>query len=218
MEALSLTSFITPAGAVRIVRNEMVEGNPLITPMMNKDQTPKTDMVGRPLGSMMLEQHTSSLNGSFLNNRRRVAFITGPIEALQKLVDTHKLEHGKEIPGKIIVKESITPMWEGQIPKKNPTTDKEIGVFVGMKFYPVYMKMFFTENKDAKDTMISTPEDVIAAISFIEAIKQNATVAAETAKIPGVNTEQPAVVHPIAIEGSESTSFVDEVVRTDAQS
>src|SRR5688572_19186444 len=186
METLSLTSFITPAGPVRIVANENFPDKPLITPMLDKDGiTPKTDIVGKPLGSIMLEQNTATLNGSFLNNRRRVAFISGPIEALQTLLTSKKLEAGSQVPGKIIVKESIYPMWEGQTPKMNPQTKEKIGVTVGMKFYPVYMKMFFTENLEAKDTMVNTPEDVIAILVQTEALKQQNTVSAETARIPG---------------------------------
>jgi hypothetical protein len=218
MEALSLTSFITPAGPVKIVANENLEGHPLITPLLDKDGvTPKIDILGKPLGSIMLEQNTATLNGSFLNNRRRVAFISGSIEGLQKILDASKAQHGTEVPGKIVVKESIYPGWEGQQPKINPQTKKEIGVIVGEKFFPVYMKMFYTDNLNAKDVYVNSPEDVTAILAQTEAQKQSTIVSSETAKIPGAMSGGATAPAEVATDGgAASQGFVDDVVRTDA--
>lgn len=159
----SLLSILTNTSAVTLVENDTVEGSPLVTPMMNLDGTPKIDLMANPLGSIRLEQNTRSLNGgTFLNARRRVAFIGGTLEQLVKLVTDNKLVNGSQFPGKIQVMESLEPFWPKQTPKMNPVTEETIGITVGDNFYPVYLRMMYNEDPTAKDTYIRTAEDVAA--------------------------------------------------------
>lgn len=159
----TLKSFLNTITDVVLVANDKLEGNPLVTPIMDKATgNPKTDLLGNELGSIRLEQSVRSLTGSYLNNRRRVAFIGGTLEELNALLAANNLKAGSKLPGKIIITESLNPLWKGQDPKMNPQTAEVISVTVGDKPYPVYMKMTYTENMNAVDTFLRTPEDVLA--------------------------------------------------------
>jgi len=117
---MSLLSNTTP---VVLVANDTVEGNPLVTALINKDGSPKTDLNGIELGSIRLEQSTRAINGgSFLNVRRRTAFIAGTLQELSTIVTSNKLVAGSQFPGKITVTESLEPFWPNQTPKINPNS------------------------------------------------------------------------------------------------
>lgn len=184
----SLLSFLATTAAVMIVANENLPGSPLVTPMLDKTTgDPKVDALGNELGSIRLEQHSRDLNGTYLNTRRRVAFVGGSLVELQKIVAANKYVDGSQVPGKIYIKESLEPMWPNQSPKMNPQTGEVIGVNVGDKFYPVFMQMIYTEDTSKKDLLIRTPEDVNAWLSA-RTVAQNA--------VSTVNTQQPAVPGP----------------------
>lgn len=180
---MSILANTTP---VTLVANDTVEGKPLITPMLNPDQSAKTDLMGNELGSIRLQQETRSLNGgSFLNARRRVAFISGTMTELGKVVAENKLQDGSQFPGKIQVTESLAPFWPTQTCKVNPNTDESIGVTVNGTFHPVYLRMTYTEDATAKDKYIRTEEDVVAWHAIRASMAANAGPApVETAKIP----------------------------------
>lgn len=178
-------SLLNSTSPVMIVANENLDGNPIVTPLINADTTPKTDMLGNPLGSIRLQQRSKSLNnGSFLNVRNRVAFIGGTLDELLKLVAENKLVAGTEIPGKISVAESLAPFWKNQQPKMNPQTEEVIGVTVGDTFYPVFLRMTYTEDMNAKDIYIRTAEDVIAWSAARVALAATPTPVPETANMP----------------------------------
>lgn len=164
-----LLSFLNKTSGVRLVANDTLPDKPLVTPLMDKQNNPKSDTLGNPIGSIRLEQNISNVNGSYLNARNRVAFIAGSMEQLQKLITDNNLKVGDEVPGKIIVSESLRPMWPNQTPKINPETMKEIGVTLNNVFYPVYMKQTYTEDMTAKDSFIRTEQDVINILAAEQA-------------------------------------------------
>jgi hypothetical protein len=179
----ALLSILSTTGAVVIVANDKLEGSPVLTPSLDNMGNPKTDLNGHELASLRLEQVTRSLNGSFVNSRKRVAFLTGTMEELSSILKQNKLGAGSQIPGKILQIESLEPMWKGQSSKVNPQTGEAIGVTVGDKFYPVYMQQRFTEDMNATDTLIRSAEDVNVWISNRRALAAINTPV-ETAELP----------------------------------
>jgi hypothetical protein len=175
--------FLNTVTDVTIVANEKLEGNPIVTPMMDNNNNPRIDLNDNELGSIRLEQNSRSLNGSYLNNRKRVAFIAGPIDELEKLVASEKLKHGSKIPGKILIIESLTPMWKGQNPKINPSSGDAIEIAVGERKYPVFMKMIYTEDVTKQDHLIRTAEDVIYEVESMKLLA-DVTQKGEAAGIP----------------------------------
>lgn len=183
---LGMKSILTALTAVTLVGNDKLEGKPLITATLDKAGQPKTDLMGNEIGSIRLEQTSRNINGSYLNNRRRVAFISGSIDVLRDLLAQNGLKEGSLLPGKIVITESLQPMWEGQTSKVNPETTEAIGVTVNEKFYPVYMKMTYTENPEERDTLIRTPEHVIAWLTTVQALAASQNVKKnESAGVPG---------------------------------
>lgn len=182
----SFAALLNGASPVTVVANENVDGNPIITPLEDKEGNPKTDLNGNPLGSIRLQQRTSSLNGgSFLNVRNRVAFIGGTLDNLRSIVEAAGLKDGSQVAGKIYVTESLAPFWPNQQPKMNPQTEETIEMLVGDKKYPVYMRMLFTENLEAKDRFIRSTEDAIDWLNAHKVEKAlNAVPTPETAGMP----------------------------------
>jgi hypothetical protein len=154
---MSLLSMTTP---VMVIGNDQLDGKPIITPILDVNNAPKTDLNGNALGSIRLEQHIRELNGTFLNARKRVAFVGGTVEELSKVVATAKLKDGSTLPGKIVIMESLDPMYKGHQPKINPQTQETIGVTVNGKLYPVYMQMKYVENATIEDVLIRDEEAV----------------------------------------------------------
>lgn len=178
----NIFSILNTNEGVVIVANDKLEGNPIITPMLDGNGNPKTDLNGEELGTLRLEQTSTSLSGSFLNARRRVAFLTGTLSQLNHLVSSYNLKAGSKLTGKIVQIESLTPMWKNQTPKMNPQTAEEVGVTVNGTLYPVYMQQRYSEDSNAQDVLIRSVEDVNAwlnnqkALNNISAAMENATV------------------------------------------
>ena len=85
--------------------------------------------------------------------QKRVAFVRMETELCKEFVETGILADGKEfpIPGKIIVRESLEPAYEGHEPKINPDTKEKI-LFMGS---PVYRQTLFSTNLEAKDVFVN---------------------------------------------------------------
>lgn len=77
-------------------------------------------------GSIMFEEVAFTNAGGFLNKQKRVAFLRSDVETLKDYASSLNLKAGTVIPGKIVVEESITPFFEGQTPKVNPTSGETI--------------------------------------------------------------------------------------------
>lgn len=73
-------------------------------------------------GTIRLDAMTTSMEGGFLNKRRKSAFIRGKMEDLESL----GLKAGQVLPGIIQRQESYQPFYEGQKPKMNPESGEVI--------------------------------------------------------------------------------------------
>jgi len=188
----SLFSILAPNSKPVLMRNEKHPEKVLITPFMQADgATPKTDLQGRPVGSIMLSQEKTMMNGSFLNVQKRYAFLSGTIESLQTILDRFKLTAGSEVPGTIQVLESLQPFFDNQKPKVNPTTQEVIGFDINGAFYPVYYQTRYTENLEAKDVTIRSVEDAmnwLNARNIKAAEEKVAVTVVETSAIPVTET------------------------------
>jgi hypothetical protein len=160
---------------------------PLVTKLVDKNtQEERVDLNGNVMGSIRLEQHVRSTNGTFMNSRNRVTFIGGIYADLVKLVEENKFVDGSEIDGKIVIIESLMPMWKNQTPKINPQTGALAGV-VGLdgKMIPVYMQMRHTEDLNSRDKLIRTLDDVNEILNnqkLLQALNPVAPI--EEARIP----------------------------------
>jgi hypothetical protein len=104
----------------------------------------------------------------------RISFIAGPISELNNRLETNNLKAGSAVPGNIIYVEGLTPMWQGQEPKKNIRNNEVLKVLLRNKEYPVYAKYVYTEALDQVDKFVNdedlhaidSPQNPIANLPF----------------------------------------------------
>jgi hypothetical protein len=109
--------------------------------------------------TIMVEQTEVKLENGFANLSKRVDFITMKTEI------AHLFTAGQELPGKIVRSESLSPFFEGQKAKINPTT-KEAILLDGQ---PVYFDDKYTENQSAQDSLLGSSKVDVASKASVEA-------------------------------------------------
>lgn len=134
-------------------------------------------------GYIRIEQTVTAINeNGWLTNTRRSTLIKGKVEDLQNV----KYTAGQELPGKIIVKESLTPF--------NPDyADRELkiagntGIVCRYEDQPIYRQTFYTLNENAADELIAhTNADEIREV-------QRAQKAMDALKMAGKGTHAAAL-------------------------
>lgn len=101
-------------------------------------------------GTIRVEQTSFTMTNGILNKSTRVAFLRGKIADFKAL--DLKAEKAYPIHGKLAVRESFEPFYEGQASKVNPKTSEEITV----NGLPVYRETYFTSNMDEADELITS--------------------------------------------------------------
>lgn len=99
--------------------------------------------------TVRLEQEVFTVSGRIVNRSNRVAFMTGKTEDLQSMGLTANGEF--PIKGKITVKESTTPFYDGQEPKQTPDT----GIVCKLEGAAIYRQSEFTTDLDAADVLVA---------------------------------------------------------------
>ena len=97
-------------------------------------------------GYIRLEQTKATFANGFLNRQKLSALIAGRLEDLESM----GFEEGQELPGKLVVEETITPGYEGQDPKINPET----GEVLEKDGKPIYRNVSYTTDMNAHDVFI----------------------------------------------------------------
>lgn len=94
-----------------------------------------------------VEQTVTSMENGFFNERNRSAIITGPTEKLQAA----NFKAGQTLPGKIVVRETLQPQYDGQEPKINPET----GEALTQGGNEIYRQSVYTEDLSQHDQLLS---------------------------------------------------------------
>lgn len=128
-------------------------------------------------GYILVEQEAPTFNSQgWVDMRRRTALIKGKTSDLQKLVKMNYFYEGKELPGKIVIKEQLDPLVKDNldIGIKKAGIDGPICVFEDQ---PIYRRTFYTENMNEEDELIQhTNVDEIKSVrvsasDFMSALK-----------------------------------------------
>lgn len=102
-------------------------------------------------GYVRVEQEAVQINDQgWLRNVKRSTLIKGKVEDLIAV----GYKQGTEIPGKIIVVESLTP-FNPENPDKDLKIAGETGVICRVDDQPVYRQTFYTSNLNASDELIT---------------------------------------------------------------
>ena len=115
------------------------------------DVITKWEKNGVTYGRIMVAQEGLAINNGYLNTVRRVAFITFDGDALKTMERILKADGAFPLAGTIQVRESLTPFYEGQNPKINPSTDE----VMTHKGQPIYRVSEFVSNVDAQDELLA---------------------------------------------------------------
>jgi hypothetical protein len=110
-------------------------------------------------GTIRVEQVAFSVTNGFTNKSTRSAFIKG------KLSDFADMGLKKDglfpIEGRILIKESFEPMYEGQKAKLNPSSGEEIKIDGRL----VYRDSYFTSDESLSDVLITESSAVAELIA-----------------------------------------------------
>lgn len=119
-------------------------------------------------GTIRLECTALEATNGMLNSRKRVAFLRAKIEDLESLA----LKDNMVFPlqGRIVVKESTTPFYDGQAPKINPST----GEILNSGGAPIYRITEFTSNLSEQDVFLAHDKDIIDTVEVIASTDETA--------------------------------------------
>lgn len=118
-------------------------------------------------GYIRVEQQTIQINHEgWLKSVKRSALIKGKMEDLEEA----GYQDGTELPGKIIVVESLVP-FNPENPGKHLKIAGSAGVICRVDDQPIYRESFYTSNPKAHDELIShTNSDEIKNVMSIQAL------------------------------------------------
>ena len=103
-------------------------------------------------GTVRLDSKETVVNNGIINVSVRSAFVRAKLEVLQSL--NLKAEQPFPLPGKLVVKESFEPFYDGQPAKLNPSTGEQVSV----NGKPVYRNVVFSQNMEENDEVIATQQ------------------------------------------------------------
>ena len=106
-----------------------------------------------------VEQVSTSISNGQINKERRTATVQG----LKSQIAEMNIFAGKELAGKIVVTESLTPSFDGQEPK----IAGETGVVCTLGGAPIYRNTSFGTDLSKADTLIA--HDNVAEIKAAQA-------------------------------------------------
>lgn len=93
--------------------------------------------------------------GAFINDKgwlkigRRSALIKGLVKDLQEA----NFQDGQELPGKVVVMESLTP-FNNENPERDLKIAGDTGIICRIEDQPIYRQTFYTSNENAEDQLI----------------------------------------------------------------
>jgi hypothetical protein len=101
-------------------------------------------------GRVAVEQEVYQISDrGWLKSSMRTAFINGKMNDLQKV----GYREGMELPGKIVIVESLTP-FNTENPDANLKIAGKTGVICRYEDQPIYRQTFFTTNQNAFDEFV----------------------------------------------------------------
>lgn len=121
-------------------------------------------------GHIRVEQEVVQINDrGWLQTTTRSAIINGKVEDLLKT----GFKDGSEIPGKIVVIESLKP-FNLENPEKNMKIAGDTGVVCRMDDQPIYRQTFFTTNQNSFDELLmhTNTEEIKTAASIQKFVAQ----------------------------------------------
>jgi hypothetical protein len=158
--------------------------------------------------SIRVEQSTFSFSKGWMRKKARTAFIPGVTEELTEMAKQMKLTDGYELPGQIIIKESLEA-FNAEEPERDIKLAGDTGVSCKFEDQVIYRKTYYTESKNEEDELIAhTNIDEIRAAMFNSEEAEVVSVVKEAKKVMAQTEEDDAFsVENITEEASSDVTF-----------
>lgn len=131
-------------------------------------------------GWIFVEQTTSQFENGWMRNVVRKTRINGKVDELVSA----KFTAGQEIPGKIIVLESLVP-FNNEEPDRDLKIAGKTGVVCRYDDQPIYRQSYFTTNMNSQDELINhTNRDEIREVMLAQKMLSD---------LPSTTEEEPAL-------------------------
>jgi hypothetical protein len=153
--------------------------------------------------SIRVEQSTFSFSKGWMRKKARTAFIPGVTEELTEMAKQMKLTDGYELPGQIIIKESLEA-FNAEEPERDIKFAGDTGVSCKFEDQVIYRKTYYTESKNEEDELI----DEIRAAMFNGEEAEVVSVVKEAKKVMAQTEEDDAFsVENVTEEASTDVTF-----------
>ena len=158
--------------------------------------------------SIRVEQSTFSFSKGWMRKKARTAFIPGVTEELTEMAKQMKLTDGYELPGQIIIKQSLEA-FNAEEPERDIKFAGDTGVSCKFEDQVIYRKTYYTESKNEEDELIAhTNIDEIRGAMFNGEEAEVVSVVKEAKKVMAQTEEDDAFsVENVTEETSSDVTF-----------
>jgi hypothetical protein len=106
----------------------------------------------RTFGRVRLDSESFTVSNGFTSVRKRTAFVVLDSQVLPLIAPHIQAGQPYPIAGKIVVKETLAPQYEGHVPKMDPSTNEYVRVH-GMLVYRITE---FTTDLNQRDILVNS--------------------------------------------------------------
>ncbi len=174
-------------------------------------------------GYIRVEQDCPVFNSKgWFDFKKRCAIVPGKTQDLKHAVEAGFFSSGKELPGKIVVKEQLEPLMESN-PDFGLKRAGNDGVVLLFEDQMIYRRTFYTENMNETDVLIqhTNIEEIKTAVNNFDIMKHIRDIKSKKVKNEtDTNIDQELEIHTSIVEPETSITQddLDIPVVTDSES
>jgi hypothetical protein len=160
-------------------------------------------------GYIRVEQDCPVFNSKgWFDFKKRCAIIPGRTQDLKRAVESNFFVAGKELPGKIVVREQLEPLMESN-PDFGLKRAGNDGVVLLFEDQMIYRRAFYTENMNETDVLIqhTNIDEVKSANNNFDILQHAHDIKSKKVKNEvDTNIDQEVEIHAATIESKTSTT------------
>jgi hypothetical protein len=160
-------------------------------------------------GYIRVEQDCPVFNSKgWFDFKKRCAIIPGRTQDLKRAVESNFFVAGKELPGKIVVREQLEPLMESN-PDFGLKRAGNDGVVLLFEDQMIYRRTFYTENMNEMDVLIqhTNIDEITTAHKTFDVMKYTKDIVSKKIKNEiDTNIDQEVEIHAVTVESEASTT------------
>jgi hypothetical protein len=160
-------------------------------------------------GYIRVEQDCPVFNSKgWFDFKKRCAIIPGRTQDLKRAVESNFFVAGKELPGKIVVREQLEPLMESN-PDFGLKRAGNDGVVLLFEDQMIYRRTFYTENMNEMDVLIqhTNIDEITTAHKTFDVMKYTKDIVSKKIKNEiDTNIDQEVEIHAVTVEPEASTT------------